>query len=187
MQKNYQRKYLRAPFRQEVLYLDEAFTFKASGINISEGGLLLESIGHFPENEELTLMTLLPEFPLFKNYNLDKLYRFHEEVFPGRVIRFKAKTKRRYSNDMDVDEKLSLKIGFEILEIKPFAQGKLSHYVENMSSNLVYLLVLFDTISDNPNNIQKLRLIANFLGYPSKEKISKLRLLVEHDYKSLQW
>lgn len=187
MQKNYQRKYLRAPFTQEVLYLDDGFAFKANGINISEGGILIESTGHFPEKEEIILMTLLPEFPLFKNYTLEKLYRFHEEMFPGRVIRFKAKTTRKYSNAVDIDKKIAQRVGFEVTDIKPFAQSKLSHYVETMSSNLVYLLVLFDTLNDQPTNIQKLRTIAGFLGYPAKEKIAKLRLMVEHDYKSLQW
>ncbi len=187
MSKNYQRKYLRAPFQQEVLFLDDGFTFKTQGINISEGGILLESAGHFPEKEKIQLMTLLSEFPLFKNFSLEKLKKYHEEAFPGRVIRFEGEMTRKFSSKMSTDDKLLTNIGFEISKIKPFAQSKLAKYVETMSSNLIYLLVLFDTLNDDPTNIQKLRLISQHLGYPVNEKISRLRLLVEHDYTSLKW
>ena len=69
-QRDYQRKHLRAPYKEPVLYVDDNFVFKASTLNISEGGLLLDQIPHFPEDEdEVPIMLSLPQFPYFKNFS----------------------------------------------------------------------------------------------------------------------
>ena len=56
--------------------------FKARTLNVSEGGMLLDQIPHFPEEENINLMVSLPQFPFFKNYNLEKLKSFNSAFMP---------------------------------------------------------------------------------------------------------
>ena len=186
--KGYQRKYLRAPYKKEILFQDEDFIFKGSALNISEGGMLLKSLGHFPEhNQPIDFMICIPQFPFFKNFDLESLYRYNFEVLESRVIRFSAKIVRKIDIQNKVDDLFSSQIGLMIEDISPFDQAKISNYVDTFSSNLIYLQVLIDTINDNKKNISKIRLLSGYLGLDPHEKIAMLRKTVEHDYKSLQW
>ena len=82
-ERSYQRTHLRAPFKEAVLYVDDNFVFKAHTINISEGGMLLDQIPHFPEDgKEVSLLISLPQFPYFKNYSLEKLNSYTNDLFP---------------------------------------------------------------------------------------------------------
>lgn len=185
--RTYQRKYLRAPYKTEVLYIDDEFVFKAHSLNISEGGLLLDKVGHFPDNKVLEFMANLPQFPLFKNYSTDRLQAYSLESIQHKTIRFKAKLVRKIGIDTKVDGVFTSRIGLQLEEISPFDQAKISNYVDNFSSNLIYLQVLIDAINADKNNIVKIRSLSKILGYAGDLKISYLRKLVEHDYKSLQW
>lgn len=185
--RTYQRKYLRAPFKFQVLYIDDEFVFKADSINISEGGMLLDRVGHFPDNKILDFMANLPQYPLFKNYNTDRLQAYSLETVHHKTIRFKAKLVRKIGIDTKVDGVFTSRIGLQIEDISPFDQAKISNYVDNFSSNLIYLQVLIDSINADKNNIAKIRSLSKVLGYASDLKVSYLRKLVEHDYKSLQW
>ncbi|MDP7319042.1 MAG: PilZ domain-containing protein [Bacteriovoracaceae bacterium] len=185
--KGYQRRYLRAPYKQEVLYTNGDLVFKGRAKNISEGGILFEQIGQFFEKENLDFMIKLPEYPLFKNYDLEKLQKFNVENFSVRIIRFQARIVRTIEVDAEQFKSLKTKIALEIMRINPFYQAKIAHYVDVFSSNLIYLQVLIDTLENDKFNLDKIRLISQALGYSPSEKISMLRQYVEHDYKSLQW
>lgn len=184
---SYQRKYLRAPYKREILFQDENFIFKAQTLNISEGGLLLEHTGHFPEASHIAFMLEVPEFPLFKNHTLEKLQVFTVENIHSRIIRFKAKMVRSTQNESSIDGMFASRIGISISDIKPNDQLKILNYVETFSSNLVYLQVLIDSLTADERQLKKIRLLTHILGYDSKAKISYLRKVVEQDYKSLQW
>lgn len=184
---NYQRTYLRAPYKKDVLFVDEDFVFKAQTLNISEGGLLLDQVGHFPGEKEVTFLVEIPEFPLFKNFTLEKLQAFSHDSVLSRVIRFKAKMVRSMKIESSIDGVFTSQIGLSFVDVAPNDQLKVSGYVENFSSNLVYLQVLIDTLATDESQIKKIRLLAQYLGYSDQMKISYLRKIVEHDYKSLQW
>ena len=183
----YQRRYLRAPYRKDVLFLEKDFVFKAIPLNISEGGMLLDSVGHFPQADKIQFMAHLPQFPYFKNYPLDKVLGFTRDHLEGRVVRFTGSLARKESSPGPVEGVLAHKIGIEFVDIKPFDQKKISQYVEVFSSNLIHLLVLFDTVNDQDDNLHRLRKLASVLGYDGEKKLAQLRIEVEHDYKSLQW
>ena len=70
--RGYQRRYLRAPYKHDILYVDQDFIHKGQALNISEGGMLLDRVGHFPETNEVLFMVKLPQFPLFKNCEVKK-------------------------------------------------------------------------------------------------------------------
>lgn len=184
---DYQRRYLRAPYKKDVLFVDEDFVFKAQTLNISEGGLLLDQVGHFPGEKKVTFLVEIPEFPLFKNFTLEKLQAFSYDSVLSRVIRFKAKMVRSIKIESSIDGVFTSKIGLSFVDVAAIDQLKVSSYVENFSSNLVYLQVLIDTLATDESQIKKIRLLAHYLGYSDQMKISYLRKIVEHDYKSLQW
>ena len=46
---NYQRRYLRAPHKGKMLYLDGQHVYTAQVLNISEDGMLVEKIPNFPD------------------------------------------------------------------------------------------------------------------------------------------
>lgn len=183
----YQRRHLRAPFKQEIMFVDDKFVFKANTLNISEGGLLLDNIGHFPEKEDVPFLVMLPQLPYLKNYSYEKLKNFNQENFAAKSIRFKAKLVRKIGIGSKVDAFFSTKIGLMITDISEFDRHKIKHYVDTFSSNLIFLQVLIDNISSDKINLEKVRRVSRLLGYSEREKISMLRKQVEIDYKSLQW
>ena len=185
--RTYQRKYLRAPFKDSVLYVSDNFVFKANALNVSEGGMLLDQVGHFPENSVMPFMVNLAQLPLFKNYNLDRMQTYSLDNLTYKTIRFQAKLVRKIGVDTKVDGLFTSRIGLQIEEITPFDKAKISNYVDNFSSNLIYLQVLIDSINSDKNNVAKIRTLSKILGYANDLKISYLRKIVEHDYKSLQW
>ena len=185
--RGYQRRYLRAPYKHDILYVDQDFIHKGQALNISEGGMLLDRVGHFPETNEVLFMVKLPQFPLFKNFTLERLKNYNLSTLEAKVIRFKAKMVRKIKTSSRAEGILLSQMGLQIQDIDPFSQAKISNYVDTFASNLIYLQVLIDSINDDKNNLTKIRIIANYLGYEKDLKISYLRTLVEHDYKSLQW
>lgn len=186
-ERGYQRSYLRAPHCEEILFVENNFVFKASTINISEGGILLDQVGYFPEEDEVPFMLRLRQYPYLKNYTLNKLRMYSQESFGASVVRFKATMVRKISIKNQAQGVLTSKIGLSISDITPFDKARISNYVDVFASNLIYLQVLIDSIHSDKNNLEKIRLVSKILGYDDVEKVSHLRKIVEHDYKSLQW
>lgn len=187
-QRDYQRKHLRAPFKDPVLYVDDNFVFKASTLNISEGGMLLDQIPHFPENEdEVPIMISLPQFPYFKNFSLEKLHNFSADIFPKKVVRVKAQMVRKIGIKSKVDEVFTSRIGLRFTEVSAQAQKQISDYVNVFASNLIYLQMLIDSMHASEKNLEKIRVLSEILNYPVDMKIAQLYKQVQHDYKSLQW
>jgi len=149
--------------------------------------MLLDQVGHFPENSVLSFMVNLPQFPLFKNFTLERMQSYSLDNLAYKTIRFEARLVRKIGVDTKVDGLFTSRIGLQIEEITPFDKAKISNYVDNFSSNLIYLQVLIDSINSDKKNIAKIRILSKVLGYVSDLKISYLRKIVEHDYKSLQW
>lgn len=185
--RGYQRRYLRAPYKKDILFAAEDFIFKARTVNISEGGLLLDQIGHFPEDDIIPFMVILPQFPLFKDYTLAKILSHDPTALEPKVVRFKAKMARKIGLKSKVDGVFASQIGLQIKEISQFDQAKISAYVDVFASNLIYLQVLLDTMNSDENHLLKLRRISEYLGYEKDMKLALLRKTVQEDYRSLQW
>ena len=185
--RGYQRRYLRAPYRQEILFSTEDFIFKANTINISEGGLLLDQIGHFPEDDIIPFMVILPQYPLFKDFTLAKLLAYDPTSLEPKVVRFKAMMARKIGLESKVDGVFASQIGLQIKEVSNFDQAKISSYVDVFASNLIYLQVLLDSLHADKNNLTRIRKISEYLGYQKDMKLALLRKIVQEDYRSLQW
>ncbi len=187
MKKSYQRRHLRAPFRENVLYADTHFVLKAKALNISEGGMLIDELPSFPSNDKVPLLLSLPQLPSLKNFNLLKMQTFSKELFPRHIIRVQAKLARREQLSQNLDNLFRSKFGLEFTRISSIDQKYIEEYVGTCSSNLVYLQTLIDSFNTDEETKIRVRTLAKILGYDNLDKISQLRSQVTSDYRSLQW
>lgn len=185
--KNYQRRHLRAPLKETLLYADGSHVLKARTLNISEGGFLIDQLPSFPENEVISMMVSLPQIPYLKNFNLLKLQTFSKELFKRHVIRAQGKVVRKEELSQNLDNLFRSRFGIEFVEINPQDRKYIEEYITAYSSNLIYLQTLIDSWSSDEETKIKTRTLAGILGYSAEEKIAQLRSKVFHDYKSLQW
>jgi len=132
---NYQRKHLRAPFKESVLYADGNYVLKAHALNISEGGLLLDELPSFPEKDEVAFMISLPQLPALKNFSLLKMQTFTKELFQHKVIRVKCKMVRREQLSQNLDNIFRSRFGLQFIGISDTDQKVVEDYVLNFASN----------------------------------------------------
>lgn len=187
MKKNYQRRHLRAPFKESVLYADGSYVLRASTLNISEGGLLIDELPSFPETDQVPLMIPIPQLPPLKNFTLLKMQTFSKELFPRHIIRAKAKMVRREELSQNLDNIFRSRFGLEFIRISAADQKQIEEFVMTFSSNLIYLQTLIDSFNTDEETKIRVRTLAKILGYYETDKIAQLRSTVTHDYKSLQW
>jgi hypothetical protein len=185
--KNYQRNHLRAPFRHFLLYADDDHVHKARGLNVSEGGMLLDMVPYFPDTDDVSFMTALPQYPYFKNFSLEKLKGFSKELFPSKVIRGKLQLVRRIQLSSSVEEVFLSRIGCRFTEISENDKRAIAEYVDVFASNLIYLQIMIDLVNSEKEYLEKVRVLADILGYNGDEKISVLKKTITHEYISLQW
>lgn len=187
MSKNYQRRFLRAPLREIILYADGDYVLSAKALNISEGGILLDQIPSFPVSDDVPLMISLPQYPVFKNFSILKLQTFSRELFPHHVVRVKARMVRKDELSQNLDNIFRSHFGLQFLRIMPQDQKRVEEYVFTYSTNLIYLQTLIDSFNTDEETKLRARALAKIMGYRDIDKIADLRARVGHDYKSLQW
>jgi hypothetical protein len=187
IKKNYQRRHLRAPFRETILYADGSYVHRATGLNLSEGGLLIDELPSFPESDEVPLMFCVPELPLFTNYSLLKIQSFTRDQQNYNVVRVKARMVRREQLSQSLDNLFRARFGLEFVRITSKDQMNIDKYIVSFCANLVHLQALIDSFNKDEETKQKARVLAKILGYESTDKIAQLRTFVIQDYKSLQW
>jgi hypothetical protein len=187
MIKSYQRRHLRAPFKESILYADGSYVLKARALNISEGGLLIDELPSFPETDEVPLLLAIPQLPHLKNFSLLKMQTFSKELFGRHVIRVKARMVRREQLSQNLDNLFRSRFGLEFISISQNDQKYVEEFVTTFSANLIYLQTMIDSFNTDDETKVKVRTLAKILGYEDTEKIAHLRAVVSHDYKSLQW
>lgn len=185
--KSYQRKHLRAPFKETVLYADGDFVLKARALNLSEGGLLIDEMPSFPETDAVSLLLALPQIPSLKNFSVLKMQTFSRELFEHKVIRVKAQMVRREQLSQNLDNIFRSRFGLQFESITDLDKKQIENYVMTFSSNLIYLQTLIDSYNSDEETKIRARSLAHVLGYKDIERIAHLRAAVTLDYKSLQW
>jgi hypothetical protein len=185
--KNYQRRHLRAPFKESVLYADNSFVHKATTINLSEGGLLLDQLPSFPDSSDVSLLLSIPQIPSLKNFSLLKMQTFSKELFHRHIVRVKARMVRREELSQNLDNIFRSRFGLQFERVNAKDQKIIEEYVITFCSNLIYLQTLIDSFNTDEETKIRARTLAEILGYFDTEKIAHLRAQVSHDYKSLQW
>lgn len=133
-------------------------------------------------DQSTPLMLSIPQYPSLNNYTLQKLKEFTIELFPRKVIRVKAKAVR----EIPIGEHDHL-YGLSFTTIDKHDQKIIDHYVQTFLSNIVHLISLIDMVNYDEEALLMVKELSTILGYPYDSKLSTLRNLVMHDYKSLQW
>lgn len=185
--KSYQRRHLRAPFKETILYTDGINLLKGRATNISEGGMLIGELPAIPNTDLITLIISLPHIESLKNLNLLQLKTFNSEIFKADVFSVQARMVRREELAGDVSSIFRTRFGLEFTEIKEKHRRKIERYVSNFSANLITLQTLIDLYNYDEETKKRTRALARILGYDEDEKIATLRAQITHDYRSLQW
>jgi len=187
IKKNYQRRHLRAPYKEPILYADGAHVHVATGLNISEGGLLLDKLPNFPDSDEVPLMFCVPKLPLFKDHGLLQMQGFSKDELTYHVVRVKARMVRREQLSQSLDNLFRSRFGLEFIRITATDQKHIDNFIVSFCANLVHLQTLIDSFNKDEETKLRVRVLALILGYASTEKIAHLRNLVVEDYRNLQW
>lgn len=182
MTKGFQRTHLRSPLSSDVLYVAEGHVHMGRSVNISEGGVLLESLPHIPEINAMPLMLALPKFPAFSQLSPDYLKTMEIAHFERLVLRSKARLIRTFEGQSAVEKIFVQKIGCEFVYPRDEVKQAIADYVHMSARNIIFLLGLFQKSSQ----VEVLRNVAKVLGYDSDEKMPLLRQKVLHDYQSLE-
>lgn len=183
MSQHFKRVFLRAPIKTFGLYQDDEHVFKAKLVNISEGGLLLEGLPHFPEVPGIPLLLDLPDIPDLLAMSASEVMALRPENFKRSIIRIKARLIRRYDQKSEVDDIFMTKIGCEFVKVDENEKVIIREYVLRFTKNIVYLLNQFEAGKKDPELLRK---TAELLGYRDEKRISFLRQKVLHDYQSLE-
>lgn len=180
-----QRKFLRAPLKSTVLYVDGEHVFKARTLNLSEGGLLLSELPHIPEINSLPIAINLIQYPRFQGMSLDEVKQLSIDDFSRVIVKTKVRMVRSFENQSNVDKVFVNFIGCEFYNPAPDFKLAVFSYVENFAKNTVYLLSLFESLGNRTEQLELLRSVAHLLGYDRRMKVPLLRAKVLHDYQSL--
>lgn len=183
----YQRRFLRAPHKGPMLYLDGVHVYTAQVLNISEDGMLVENIPNFPEAEELPVMLSLPQFPLLKGLDPEGLREFRPETLSRTIFRARARIVRKHELSRDISNLFRSKVGMQFVKIPEHDKRVIDEYVSTFGTNLIHLQTLIDSYNFDADSKVRTRLVARLLGYDENAKMAQLRMQVNSDYQSLQW
>jgi hypothetical protein len=184
---NATRRFARAPYQGQVLFVDGEYVLKAKAQNISEGGILISELPHIPEVNSIPMMISLPVMPLLSTLSLDQLHTFDMESLPVNILKVRSRMMRTFSKE-SAQNVLVKNIGCEFyypINGKEFNKT-VSEYVETFSKNIVFLLGLFESLSKKEEHLETLRTTAAILGYNKDAKLPLLRAKVLHDYQSME-
>jgi len=181
-----QRKFIRAPLKSAALYVDGEHVFKAKIINLSEGGVLLSELPHFPEAKIISLAISLIHYPRLSAMGHEELKQLDVADFERSVIKSKVKIMRNFENQTNVDRIFINFVGCEFYNVTPEFKIVILNYVESFTKNMVYLLSLFESLGNRSEQLEVLRTVAHILGYDRRMKVPLLRAKVLHDYQSLE-
>lgn len=184
---NYQRRFLRAPLKEKMLFADGPYVLKAMALNISEDGLLVDELPSFPESDTVPLMISLPMFPHLKNLSLLQLEMISFSQMTRSIFRAKAKIVRKGELSQDLENIFKTKFGLQFTSIHEDDRKIIQRYVTTFNSNMVHMQTQIDSFNSDDDARRRTRALARVLGYQPDEKISTLRMKITHDYQSMQW
>lgn len=183
----YQRRFLRAPLKEKLLYADGSYVLKAMTLNISEDGLLIDELPAFPVSEDVALMISLPIYPQLKNLSNQQLDMISFEEIPRKIIRAKARMVRKGELSQDIDNIFKQKFGLQFVHLTDDDKKVIQHYVSTFVANTIHLQTQIDSFNFEDEAKKRTRSLSRVLGYERNLKIAELRVEVSRDYQSMQW
>ena len=181
-----ERRFLRAPLKSTALYADGEHVFRASVLNISQGGILLSELPHIPDAKVLSAAVSLIEYPKFQGMSAEEVKQLSIDDFPRKILKTSIKIMRSFENQSNVDRVFINYIGCEFENIETDSKTEILRYVDGFTKNTVYLLSLFESLGSKVEQLETLRTLAHLMGYDRRMKVPLLRAKVLHDYQSLE-
>jgi hypothetical protein len=178
------RKHCRAPMFTPVLADINGEVVKVRGVNISQGGVLLD---YLPEKipESFQILFFLPRFPEFSKVDKKIMNMMNRHSLEHDFINVTV----RHTRKGNIPK--SFCHGYEFVNHDEDFDDIILKYTIQMVSNLSYYLNLFE-IHDRNNKSeegeQQIRSLAKILGHVDKNKtiaLSSLRARGLHDFQNL--
>jgi len=180
------RKHLRVPLSSWFLYEDEGFVYKSRLVNISEGGILIESLPHVPSHSPVAVMVDIPKLPLLEGLSLSELMELRPYSFEHDLLRAQIETLRRSEMTTPVDQVFARHIAGKWFHPSSQLNQSIRAYVNSFCTNLAALWGYYLKTNGDPDRIKKVRLWANLLGYEGEAKLSFLHQQLQKDYGEIQ-
>lgn len=181
----FKREYLRAPLKSSVLYDSDGNLLHASVVNISEGGILVANLPHYPEKKDFFLLLDLIAYPTFSRLSYEKIISLELEQFERNILNVKCKIVRTFEGMSSVEKLFINNIGVQFAELTGKNQALVHDYVEVYKRNIVYFLGLFeDSQADEKNRL--IRKLAYLFGYGETISLPELRSQIQYEYQSLE-
>ena len=176
----WKRIYRRAPLHGSILYGDGDYVFKATTLNIGEGGIGLENFPKIPTATSIPLMFSVIQFPPLSDPIKEKIDGEYLDYLSSQIIRARTSLVRKQNQNSDIEKIFMTKFALQFFSLEENSRQIIQNYVSTMSHNIRYLLGLFERTDPDAENI------ARFLGYTIDEDPNLIRAAVLHDYQSLE-
>jgi hypothetical protein len=184
-QHKFKRAHLRAPLKSTALYDSDGYLLKAKIENISEGGILLANLPHFPEQREFWALLELISYPSFSRFSYDRILQTRQSDFERNILPVKCKIVRSYQDVLGVDKLFINNIGIQFTDVGGKEQALISDYVEVYKRNIIYFLGLFEN-SQSDIRLKVIRKLADLFRYEEGLALRILRSKILHEYQSLE-
>ena len=183
---NFQRKHCRAPLREHILYEEGGHVHKALSINISEGGVLLQSLPIIPDKDLISMMLAIPQHYDLVTLSKEQVFYLSREKINNKILRIKVQIVRQFEGLSATDQLFVTQVGFKFHDLDSENLHTIRNYVDLNMKNISFLVSQFESMLKNKDLESLVRRIASLLGYKGNGNIENLRQQVLHDYQSLK-
>ena len=183
MNTSWKRQHLRAPVYSKLIFTENSQVRSGICENVSEGGIFFKANSSIKENDVFSLMFLLITYPDLYSKTRQELFSLTRKTLVSSVLRGKVVVRRRVDS---VNSKEGPGFGCKFVNITTNENQAINQYVKSYARNIVFILNLFEGMSTNNDNVNLIRSLTRFLGYPIDIKMPFLRQKLLHDYQSLE-
>lgn len=183
--KDYERSSLRAPLRTSILVTFNNQTFRSKIFNISETGILIKNIKGAKKGDELIITIDLPVLKIFEKLKIEKLLSLETGDFQRNIVGLRGTISRKFKGPNPNGKGEVNQLGIKFIDIPDFVIKEVDKYIERFEKNVTFLLHLIEHLGGDKENQIKCKKVAGLLSYDPDEKVSALRQMVLHDYRSL--
>lgn len=172
--------------KSQFIYSWDKKVQRSRTFNISQGGVLLESIPNIKVGDVIPIMMELPKIPIFPTLTEKYIFNLDPLQFNREIIRLQIEIVRIHEGPISFDQSIVPQMGGKFFKSSDTLVQDINDYVGCYKKNVVYLLNLIADLGQGKKHMPLLSHIANLLGYQIKDSISLLRQKVLHDYQSLE-
>lgn len=167
--------------REGVLCNDNELVSHFTGINISKGGILVESAKKPINHYQLPMTFLLKQFPLFGQLKEGDVFKLLVDSVPSFQVRLKGdflRMNQLYAGPFEIVYKFN--------QIDSELDFLINSYVARYAQNILFLLAMFEELSFDQNRILILRKLLSIIGIAKDLKLVAVRQQLLHEYQSLE-